>query len=91
MRRIIIALNSPVICRIFMYFAIPLLQSVASLNDQNQKRMQHLSQQSSGISDFYLKMSDSFTDIFHVLRLTDEAPYVDVIIPYFVECEDRLK
>jgi len=40
MRRIIIALNSPIICRIFIYLAIPLLQSVTSLNDQNQKRMQ---------------------------------------------------
>ena len=60
MRRIIIALNSPIICRIFIYLAIPLLQSVTSLNDQNQKRMQHLSQQSSGISAFYLKMSDFF-------------------------------
>ena len=28
--------------------------------------MQHLSQQSSGISDFYLKMGDSFTAIFHI-------------------------
>ena len=83
MRRIIIALYSPIICRIFIYLAIPLLQSVTSLNDQNQKRMQHLSQQSSGISDFYLKMSDSFTAI-STLLLTDEAPYVDVIIPYFV-------
>lgn len=40
MRRFIIALNSPIICRIFIYLAVPLLQSVTSLNDQNQKRMQ---------------------------------------------------